>query len=110
MEDLPDAGLQTTESNEPDLGTTTKKPEENDDGVYIRCFLCDILMYPVHILQLDYDSNFNFPSKPRMTNGEEPQVIAEWRRNQAERIRAKDEEEEMRKKEMRERAKKDLED
>ena len=68
------------------------------------------VMYPVHILQLDYDSNFNFPSKPRMTNGEEPQVIAEWRRNQAERIRAKDEEEEMRKKEMRERAKKDLED
>ena len=68
------------------------------------------VLYPVHILQLDYDSNFNFPSKPRMTNGEEPQVIAEWRRNQAERIRAKDEEEEMRKKEMRERAKKDLED
>ena len=68
------------------------------------------VLYPVHILQLDYDSNFNFPSKPRMTNGEEPEVIAEWRRNQAERIRAKDEEEEMRKKEMRERAKKDLED
>ena len=60
-----------------------------------------------------------------MTNGEEPQVIkircllniykktqliVEWRRNQAERIRAKDEEEEMKKKEMRERAKKDLED
>ena len=76
-------------------------------GVYLDVFY---VMYPVHILQLDYDSNFNFPSKPRMTNGEEPQVIAEWRRNQAERIRAKDEEEEMRKKEMRERAKKDLED
>ena len=106
MEDLPDAGLQT-QSNEPDLGTATKKPEENDDGVYLDVFY---VMYPVHILQLDYDSNFNFPSKPRMTNGEEPQVIAEWRRNQAERIRAKDEEEEMRKKEMRERAKKDLED
>ena len=45
-----------------------------------------------------------------MTNGEEPQVIVEWRRNQAERIRAKDEEEERKKKEMRERAKKDLED
>ena len=109
MEDLPDAGLQT-QSNEPDLGTATKKPEENDDGVFFECFLCDVLMYPVRILQLDYDSNFNFPSKPRMTNGEEPQVIADWRRNQAERIRAKDEEEEMRKKEMRERAKKDLED
>ena len=75
---------------------------------YILYVFC--VMYPVHILQLDYDSNFNFPSKPRMTNGEEPEVIAEWRRNQAERIRAKDEEEEMRKKEMRERAKKDLED
>ena len=37
-------------------------------------------------------------------------MIAEWRRSQAERIRAKDEEEEMKKKEMRERAKKDLED
>lgn len=75
---------------------------------YVLYVFC--VMYPVHILQLDYDSNFNFPSKPRMTNGEEPEVIAEWRRNQAERIRAKDEEEEMRKKEMRERAKKDLED
>ena len=41
MEDLPDAGLQT-QSNEPDLGTATKKPEENDDGVYYRCFLCDV--------------------------------------------------------------------
>ena len=42
MEDLPDAGLQT-QSNEPDLGTATKKPEENDDdGVYLRCFLCDV--------------------------------------------------------------------
>ena len=61
-------------------------------------------------LKLDYDSNFNFPSKPRMTGGEEPQVIVEWRRSQAERIRAKDEEEERRMKEMRERAKKDLED
>ena len=37
MEDLPDAGLQT-QSNEPDLGTATKKPEENDDGVYLDVF------------------------------------------------------------------------
>ena len=42
--------------------------------------------------------------------GDEPASIVEWRHKQAERIRNKDKEEEMKMMEMREKAKKDLED
>ena len=42
--------------------------------------------------------------------GDEPASIVEWRQKQAERIRNKDKEEETMMREMREKAKKDLED
>ena len=89
-------------------GSEPGKAEETDDDGVRSNFFSEIST--LSFFKLDYDSNFNFPSKPRMTNGEEPEVIVNWRKTQAERIRAKDEEEEMKKKEMRERAKKDLED
>ena len=56
------------------------------------------------VCQLQDDPSFNFPSKPRATTGEEPECIVAWRRQQADRIRAKDEAEERGKQEMREKA------
>jgi len=58
---------------------------------------------------LNDGSDFNLSVNKREGNGE-PDCIAQWRLKQAERIQIKDKEEEERMKEMREKAKKDLED
>ena len=56
------------------------------------------------------ESDFNFVHKPRDVMAGEPECILKWRREQEERIRIKDQQEEEKKKELREKAKKDLED
>ena len=59
--------------------------------------------------QLNDGSNFKLTSTKRDDNGE-PDCIVQWKLQQAERIQIKDKEEEEKMKEMREKAKKDLED
>jgi len=60
---------------------------------------------------LNDQSSFNLPtSRKEVNDGVEPDCIVQWRKKQAERIAIKDKEEEEKMKEMREKAKKDLDE
>ena len=70
-----------------------------------------ILQHNYLHFQLHDESSFNLPTlRKEVNDGVEPDCIVQWRKKQAERIAMKDKEEEEKMREMREKAKKDLDD
>ncbi|CAH1962214.1 unnamed protein product [Acanthoscelides obtectus] len=79
---------------------------ENNDQDFTR----EKVTIPDYQLDLDNDFNRATPSPPKQEDRVEPEKIRKWREEQAKRLEEKDKEEEKKKQELREIAKKELED